>query len=271
MKLQSDVKGAGPVLVLVGGGLTGWQSWQPHQARLAASRQVARVQPLNVQFGLEARRLPSDYSVKMESGALAATVTELGAGRAVDVVAWSHGALVTLDFALDHPELVRTLTLIEPPAFWVLGATGRLDPEIRREVDDLRAFYLTLRDDVNEEQLAEFCARVGLVPPGKSARDLPPWPGWIAHRLSLRQGDAAWRHEDAAARLRAFERPVLLVKGTGSTRFLHGIVDGLAATLPHARTLELPGGHAPQIVAMDRFLEELAAFQAPQPERLGAS
>jgi pimeloyl-ACP methyl ester carboxylesterase len=51
------------------------------------------------------------------------------------------------------------------------------------------------------------------------------------------------------------------VKGTGSSHFLHAIIDALAATLPNARVIELPGGHAPQLVAMDRFLAEVAAFQ----------
>jgi pimeloyl-ACP methyl ester carboxylesterase len=55
--------------------------------------------------------------------------------------------------------------------------------------------------------------------------------------------------------------PVLLVKGTGSSHFLHAITDALAATLPDARVIELPGGHAPHLVTMDRFLSELASFQ----------
>jgi pimeloyl-ACP methyl ester carboxylesterase len=68
-------------------------------------------------------------------------------------------------------------------------------------------------------------------------------------------------HRDSAERLRAFARPVLLFKGTGSSHFLHAIVEALAATLPDARTVELPGGHAPQLVAPQAFLEQLARFQ----------
>ncbi len=54
---------------------------------------------------------------------------------------------------------------------------------------------------------------------------------------------------------------MLLVKGTGSSHFLHRIIDGVAATLPPAQTIELPGGHAANIVAMDAFLDKMAAFQ----------
>jgi pimeloyl-ACP methyl ester carboxylesterase len=60
---------------------------------------------------------------------------------------------------------------------------------------------------------------------------------------------------------------VLLVKGTGSARFLHQIVDAIAAQLPYVQVVEMPAGHAPHIVSIDRFLELLALFQAgTQPQ-----
>lgn len=55
---------------------------------------------------------------------------------------------------------------------------------------------------------------------------------------------------------------MLLFKGTGSSHFLHRVVDVLGATLPIARVAELPGGHAPQLVAMNDFLKILSEFQA---------
>jgi pimeloyl-ACP methyl ester carboxylesterase len=122
----------------------------------------------------------------------------------------------------------------------------------------MRADYATMKADVTEEQLAKFVCAAGLCPGGADPRTVPPWPSWVRHRRSLRTGDAIWTHEDDARRLRSFDRPVLLVKGTGSSHFLHRIVDGLAATLPRAKTIELPGGHAPQIVAERAFLDELA-------------
>jgi pimeloyl-ACP methyl ester carboxylesterase len=247
-------------LVLVPGGLTGWLSWEPHAARLAASRRVISVQLLSVAYGLEKRRLPSDYSLRTESQALAATLDLDIAGLTapVDLVAWSYGAAVALDYALRHPKRVLTLTLIEPPAVWALGAQKPRGPEYESAL----ALGDTIRidDDISEAQLEQFIRAVGLCPPGKAARDLPQWPVWLRHRRSLRNTGAAFHHEDDPARLRAFYRPVLLVKGTGSAEFLHQVVDALAAQLPNAQTVELPGGHAPQIVSMDSFLERLALF-----------
>ena len=116
MKMQAHIAGEGPPLVLVGGGLTGWRSWEPFQARLAPTRRVARMQPLAVQYGLEKRRLPEGYSVDMESDALAAAVAEFADGP-VDLVAWSYGAMISLDYALDHPERIRSLKQQKDPRF----------------------------------------------------------------------------------------------------------------------------------------------------------
>jgi len=124
------------------------------------------------------------------------------------------------------------------------------------------ALYAEMTQDVTEDQLATFVRQAGLCPPDKSPPELPQWPVWVQHRRSLRVGVAPWTHSDTAARLRAFQRSVLLVKGTGSSHFLHQIIEGLASALPNSEVVEFPGGHAPQIVAMDAFLAKLATFEA---------
>jgi pimeloyl-ACP methyl ester carboxylesterase len=255
-RMQTRIVGDGPQLALIGGGLTGWKSWEPHAARLAEGRTVALLQLLSVQYGLEDRPLPADYSARLESAALAAALDAIGWNDAIDLVAWSYGALITLDFALQHPERVRTLTLIEPPAAWVLSDHGRDDADVQALYELAR----TMNDDVSAADLERFVCTVGLCPPGIAPAELPQWPVWLEHRRSLRSRTSTVDHRDDPARLRAFDRPVLLVTGTGTAPFLRRIHDVLAATLPHARAIEMPAGHAPQIVSADRFLAELARF-----------
>jgi pimeloyl-ACP methyl ester carboxylesterase len=256
--MQADASGTGEPLVLVGGGLTGSASWEPHAARVSEARRAVRLQLLSVQHGLGDRPLPEGYSIETESRAMAAALDALGLRQRLDLVAWSFGALVTLDFALDHPERVRTLTLIEPPALWVLPNGGRDDPEVRAQEALFRSFV----GELTETDLQAFACGVGLCPPGRDARELPQWSVWMQHRRSLRNCSAVVDHVDDPARLRTFDRPVLLVTGTGTVPFLRRIHDALARELSRARTTEMPAGHAPQIVSMDRFLDELAAFQA---------
>jgi pimeloyl-ACP methyl ester carboxylesterase len=258
MKMQTLTVGSGRGVVLVGGGLTGWQSWIPHAERLARTRTVTRAQPLSVELGLANQPLPAGYSIEMESAALEAALSP----EPIDVVAWSYGAFIALDYALDHPERIRTLTLIEPPAFWVLSATNRLDDTSRAQSKAMRELYMGMTGDVRPEQLATFCRSAGFVPQTIDPEATMQWPSWLEHRRSLRTGTAAWDHVGSKDRLEAFPRPVLLVKGAASTHFLHAIIAALAATLPRAEVLELPGGHAAHLESLDAFLARLAAFHA---------
>src|SRR6266853_5210950 len=125
--MQYQISGKGSPIVLVPGGLTGWISWEPHARILSDKHTVLRVQLLNVQYGLENRPLPAGYSVETEAGALASTLDSLGFKTPIDVVGWSYGAFTALQYSLDHPERICTLTLIEPPAMWVLREKGAFD------------------------------------------------------------------------------------------------------------------------------------------------
>lgn len=256
MAMLSEITGEGDPLVLVPGGLTGWLSWMPFAERLATSRKVVRVQLLSVQLGLDGQPLPPGYSPRTEAQALADTLVSLGLTTPVDFAAWSYGAEATLDFALDNPGWVRTLTIIEPPAFWVLPS---LDAEAKRVLEEERRLS---RDDVTEDQLEAFVQRAGLVPPGSNPRDLPQWPLWVRHRQSLRANPSIAEYKGDRRRLARFTPPALLVKGTGSASILHQIIDELERQLPKAQVVEWPGGHAPHIVSMEPFLERMAAFQS---------
>lgn len=258
MKMQCEVTGSGRPIVLVPGGLTGWASWEPFVKMFSEKRTVIRVQLLGVQFGLENRPLPEDYSVKTESAALSVTLDSLGHNMPVDVVAWSFGAFTSLDYALDHPDRIRTLTLIEPPAMWVLRVTGKWDDEAQQSAD----FFETQKGDITEDMLAEFLQRAGFVQPGQSPRELPKWNYWVPFRRSLRINPSVVSFRDNVKRLKNFKPPVLLVKGTGSTKWLHHIIGGLSETLPRSRVVEFPGGHAPHIVSTDKFIPELEKFQS---------
>lgn len=246
--------------MLIGGGLTGWRSWEPHEARLSETRRVTRVQPVSVQYGLEDRPLPEGYSVGLESRALQAALADDEQARPLDLLGWSYGAVIALDFALSRPDRVRTLTLIEPPAFWVVGETGRLDADAARVLNNDRARYAGMTNEVTEEELEDFILQNGLGAHGKRPRELPNWPVLVQHRRSLRSLMAVMDHADTKDRLESFRRPVLLVKGTGSTRLLHLVIDGLSSTLPRAQVVELLGGHAPHLLSVEAFMDRLERF-----------
>ena len=267
--MKSESSGQGEPVVLVPGGLTGWISWKSHAERLSASYRVIRVQLLSVDFGYRGQPLPPEYSVDMEVEALRGTLEGLGVSRA-HIVSWSYGAEIALSYALDNPRCVISLTLIEPPAAWVLRSRGLMSAELEEQEKSLRPMAA---EEVSEEQLAWFTHFAGFVPPDVDPRKLPQWPTWMEYRQSLRTGDAAVRHQDDIAKVRGFGRPVLLFKGTGSAAFLNRIVDVLGQEFPQAAVEELPGGHALHLANRERFLGLLAPFwsaRAPRAESAAA-
>jgi pimeloyl-ACP methyl ester carboxylesterase len=254
--MQHETIGNGLPLVLVPGGLTGWLSWIPHAEALSDSRQVTRVQLQNVALGLAGDRLPPDYSIDYEISALGATLDDLSAPQA-DFAAWSLGGEVYLSYAIRNPKNVRSLTLIEPPAYWVLRSRGLLSEDVLAEQDFNRSLAVP---DVSEDQLIAFMDYAKLIPPGVDIRTMQQWPVWSQHRQSLRMGDAPFRHEDDIDLVRAFDKPVLLVKGDGSNPGLHAIIDVLGEEFPNARIVTFPCGHAPHIVSMQAFMEQFISF-----------
>ncbi len=257
LKLKVKVIGEGKPLLLLPGGLTGWKSWDPFiDVFTGMGRKVIQVQLISVEYGLENRQLPFDYTVKTESHALTATLDSLGYFDPIDIIGWSYGGLVSLDYSLDCPQKVHSLTLIEPPAIWVLRDNGELDAETRQTIN----FLESLHGDITDDMLAGFLQQVGLAKPEQSPRDLPQWQEWLPFRQSLRSNPAVVTHNDDLKRLKEIKSPVLLVKGTGSARFLHKIIDDLASDLPLSSVVEMPGGHAPHIVSWDRFIQEWKVF-----------
>lgn len=251
--LLHDVTGNGDPIVLMPGGVTGWASTIPLAERLSRRRQVVRAQLRAIEL-VEAREpIPESYGVDTERDALLATVDSLGFDR-FDLFGWSSGGVAALAFALAYPERVRTLTLVEPAAFWVLRETGHaLDALAAEEAVD----RTLVGKEITIDDLKAFLVRAGLGGPDTNFESHPRWPIMVRNRQSLSINAVEYDHSDSLDRLRALDVPILAIKGTDTAEFLAAIVDDIVATAPNATLLELPGGHACHIENIDRFVEEL--------------
>lgn len=256
LSMKLDVTGQGFPLVLVPGGLTGWLTFEPHAEHWSRERRVIRAQLLNVDLGLRGEPLPPEYSIELEAKALVRALDDLGVDE-FDLFGWSHGGAVALNLALARPARVRTLTLAEPDAFWLLHRVGRYG----EDAEELRRVMAACAgDDITGEQLATFMRDAGVVPTDVDPRSVERWPVWFEHRLSLRIGDTAFHHQEDIELLRSFQRPVLLFKGEGSPPHMTDTVDSIAAELPNARVVELPGAHVMLVESIDRFLAIVSQF-----------
>ncbi|MDQ3656797.1 MAG: alpha/beta hydrolase [Chloroflexota bacterium] len=251
--LLSDVTGQGEPIVLVPGGLSGWLSWISHAQRLSAERTVVRVQLRSVELAEAGQPIPATYGTLTEREALRATVDELGLNR-FDLVGWSYGAHVALAFSLEYPDRVRSLTVIEPPATWILRETGHASAALARDEELDRSFS---HRQITADDLRAFLVRAGFGQPGDDFESQPGWPTWMRNRQALAINGTVHQYTDSLDRLRTLEVPILAVRGTDTTETLAAIVDDIASTAPRGTLLELPGDHACHPQNFDRFLAEL--------------
>lgn len=257
LRLQARVLGKGLPVVLLGGGLLGADGWGTVPQVLARTRRVLNLQSLAVQYGLQERPLPIDYSIQTEVDALRRTLSEMRA-EAVDVIGMSHGAVIAIVFALENPQRVRTLTLIEPPAFWLLPNHGH-DTEGARE---MQAFVSSLRGrPIDEGHVERFRCLLGDCAGGRTPRDSPQWPQWVKYRNSLRGLYTVGDYTDDPERLRGVTMPALIVTGAQTVRFHRMMNEALLRILPRAEALELGAGHNSPAAAPDEFVAEWQQFQ----------
>lgn len=153
------------------------------------------------------------------------------------LVGHSYGGVITLLAASLRPELVRSLTVIEPPATSVALEI----PAVAEFAAGGRKLYAGGRDDDPEAFLRRFLAAVGsaFVPPSP----LPPDLEQGTRALMVERGP--WEAEISLATIAAAPFPKLVVSGAHHPAF-DAICDTLERELEAERVV-LPGyGHAAQ-------------------------
>jgi pimeloyl-ACP methyl ester carboxylesterase len=135
VELHYVERGKGDAVVFVHGTLGDYAVWDGQLGPFAETyRAVAYSRRYNYP---NANKLRPKHSAVVEAEDLAAFIRKLDLGK-VHVVGHSYGGYTALFLAVKHPELVRTLTLAEPP---VVFAGDRLDDAKARLVKRARAAF----------------------------------------------------------------------------------------------------------------------------------
>jgi pimeloyl-ACP methyl ester carboxylesterase len=178
------------------------------------------------------------------------------------LVGWSNGGRMALDFALAEAERIRTLTMVEPAAWWLVADTDPSGGDFADFAADCAG------RELDEDDLERFLVGVGVAGPETDFRALEAWGLWSSCRQSL-----SWCDErtlrSVAAGIEGFERldvPTLLIRGRRTAPWLRGVVDVLAEGMPNATVVELDGGHAGLVEYPEDFLAALIGhIGAPRP------
>lgn len=219
----------------------------PGHGRSAALPEEAEIQSLAMAMALDLLDGP--------------VVSDLSEGP-VDLIGHSFGATVALRLAIQHPEKVRSLTLIEPPFVSVIKADH---PGLELADDHVMAVYARAIAAGDHEKAARvFTAEWGDGRPWDSLRETTR--ATMVAQIHLIGAQNPALREDVGKMLRpgvleALDIPVLLLEGGDSPKEVGMIQDGLERRLPDTRRKVIAGaGHMVPITHAREVALEVRGF-----------
>jgi pimeloyl-ACP methyl ester carboxylesterase len=254
---KTIVEGEGSPVVLLHGGTADLSTFSAHSKELSQHYKVIRMEQFNVQYAEEGRVLPNNYSIKMESEAIKGTLDSLLVKEPVVLVGHSYGGLVALDFALNHPDYVSSLVLIEPPFFQIAESWGQ-SPQGMKEMKELSKQF-TPQAEITEDMVMQFrCELMNC--DTFDIRHHPLWNIWLQQKNRLRGLSEVNHYQVNLNKLPHFQNPVLIVTGTQTVPFHKRIDELLEAEFPHAKAASLTGGHTAVNTNPHEFVQLLEKF-----------
>ena len=248
-------QGQGEPVLFVHGGSGDYRVWEQQLGAFGAGYQGIA---LSCRGSWPNAKLRPDETLTLDTFVddLAEFIRTLDAGPVNLIGHSSPGGFAGLCLALRHPSLLRTLVLLEPPAFPVLGVNIPPSPSQILKLflhspraaasfvrfgargiapamkafargDDEQAIRLFLTANVGADAVAMM--------PREQFQRFVENAGPL--KAQLRAGFPAFSPEDA----RAIRVPTLLVSGTKSPPHLTAVVDRLQALIPDAERLDIAG------------------------------
>ncbi|KIF76776.1 alpha/beta hydrolase [Streptomyces sp. 150FB] len=244
--LYHEIRGSGPVLLLLPGAGGDAAVFDPVADRLAERFTVVAVDPRGYSRSRLDSEEPVDQRVETQSeDAYLLLEHLLPAGESAYVFGGSSGAIVALDLLARRPERLRLVVAHEPPCFAVLPDAA----EQRAFIDEV---YRLFHEEGPGAASAHFLAGIGgTLKPMPHAAELPPRGAEMMARLSA-NGPLAMENElrqftsyvpDGTA-LAAVSDRLVLAAGRETRGHLPYRPAALLAERLGGTVTEFPGGHS---------------------------
>ena len=239
-KLHYVEQGSGEPLIFIHGTIGDYRAWISRMQPYAQDHHVIAYSRRYAWPNEQVYDSLSDFSVRIHADDLYNLIQELGLEK-VHLVGHSYGAYTALTMAIDHPDMVQSLVLGEPPAasFLKYSAKGKESFDHFLE-NNLRPAARAFRRDMKEDGLEYFIQ--GVNGPDFRLSDVPPaWKqGWLDNLLEL-WGFAlteSFLNLDPTA-IKSLDIPVLLLIGDSSPTFLTEISRELHKLLPNSKVANI--------------------------------
>jgi pimeloyl-ACP methyl ester carboxylesterase len=246
VSMFSVMAGSGVPVVYIHGN-TGSSLWFKLVMDLPGCRVVALDMP---NFG-QSSPLDGDISIQRYAAYVAGFMDVRGLREAV-VVGHSLGGCVVQSLALERPDLVKAMVLVDSGA-----PDGLLTPKDRHPVIELmrtnrtvleqalKATVPTLKDDALFKMIVDDAQKMAA-------------PAWIGNAEAL-------SHFDITSRCAEYKGPVLVIRGTLDPIITNEMAEATAKAYKHARLVTLEGvGHSVTVENPSLFLQIFQNFLAEQ-------
>ena len=259
-RVYYEVDGAGDPLLLIHAGVANLRMWD---AQVAAFRDDFRVIRYDTRgFG----RTETDAVEFSNRADIAALLDHLGEATA-HLVGISRAGSIALDFTLEHPKRVRSVTV------GAGGISGVESPEAEANAATFEAAE-KLWEAKDWEALSDWEADYWASGPGQPADRVPEVRakvrGWVLenYRAEKEEGKPIVLDPPAAARLGDLNVPLLVMIGTLDEPGTQAAMRHLARAVPHARLEVFEGvAHMLNLEQPDRFNAVLRDFLEGVPAR----
>jgi len=250
-RIAYDAQGSGPAVVLIHAGVANREMWDDQVAALKDAYRVIRYDTRG--YG-ETETEAVEFSNRAD---IAALLDHLGEGVA-HVVGLSRGGQIALDFAIESPDRVRSLTVVAG------GIGGRESPdELPAETwEPVEAMWKAKE----WERLTDWETAFWADGPGQSADRAPEVRrrvhDWVLdnYRAEKEEGQPQPLDPPAVGRIGELKVPLLVMLGTlddpGTTESMRY----LARAVPGARLEEFEAAHLVNLEHPDRFNRVLREF-----------
>jgi pimeloyl-ACP methyl ester carboxylesterase len=239
-------KGTGQPIVLIHGSLSDFRDWQFQIDKFA---QDYRVISYSRRYAYPKQRIGNDDDDYDDDtipnnvvDLVELIIKRLSLGRA-HIIGHSYGAFIALYLAFEHPDLVKTLVLGEPPVISLLTA----NPQYTTDVDTIKenAFKYSLVQETLHRGETERAVRIFLDAVNDKEGFFYQLPSQARAMImdnakSLGGELASMSQHFTCEDAQKVGVPTLLIKGEQSPKFLHDIIDILASCLPNNEHITIP-------------------------------
>ena len=262
VRLSCEISGAGEIpLVMVHGSWVTRRDWDRVVPHLADRYRVLTYDRRG--YG-ESERLSGRGSVREHAADLAALIEQLELAPAW-VAGNSFGGSITLRLAGERPDLLRGITVHEPPLYSLVSDDSTVAPSVEEDMRTDAAVVERIASGDHAGAAKEFMEANA---PGLWAQSSPELRHAIIEAAPAFFDEASDRDFYALdlEGIRRFRHPTLLTRGDQSPPQYAPVISRLAEVLPSAEVSVFEGaGHVPHTEMPDDYVEALTTFMRTPP------